>query len=108
MNILIDVLLIALMTVFVIDISGFIDSVEKTLNRWLGTKTVHIPKPFSCSLCSTFWAGLLYLLITNNFTIIYMAYVCLMALLTPVYNNVLLMVRDAMIWIINNIYKIID
>ena len=47
--IIIDILLIHFICVFVIDFSGFIDQIEVVTKR-------NIPKPFSCSLCSVFWA----------------------------------------------------
>lgn len=62
---LIDLLIIACLWVFVLDLSGFIDHLEAGLSRWLGVRC-RIPRPFSCSLCMTWWTGLAYLLIVNK------------------------------------------
>lgn len=65
---ILDMLFITLLIVYVVDLSGFIDSVKSGLSRWLGVRVVRI-KPFDCSLCCTWWALLLYLLIVGRFTL---------------------------------------
>ena len=105
MTLLLDLLIISFIVVFIIDLSGVIDDAERKLGKWLKCKA-RIPKPFSCSLCSTFWLGLLYLLITHNLTIPLIGYVSLLAFLTPTFNNVLLTVKDAILFVINKIDKI--
>lgn len=45
---ILNILLIAVITVIVIDLSGFIQSLESGLSRWLHAPNVHIPRPFSC------------------------------------------------------------
>lgn len=89
-----DILLIAFICVFIIDFSGVIESLEAALKKWVGNPFVHIPKPFSCSLCSTWWAGLIYLLIVGSFTIPNIAYVGLVAAFTPVFLRTLYFIRD--------------
>lgn len=39
-------------------------------------------KPFSCSFCMTWWVCLIYLIATHHFTIPYIAFVCVLAMLT--------------------------
>ena len=63
---IIDLLWIHLIVVLVFH-SGFIDSVDGFINRkW---KPYHLPRPFSCVLCSTFWTSIIYLLIVRYLTI---------------------------------------
>lgn len=45
---ILNILLIAVITVIVIDLSGFIQSLESGLSKWLRIPNVHIPRPFSC------------------------------------------------------------
>ena len=58
-----EILLIAAIVVFVVDLSGFTESWRRPLSEWLRSKTgytiKHFP-PFDCSLCLTFWAGLMW------------------------------------------------
>lgn len=98
---LINLLIIQLLIVFIIDLSGIIEELEKMLAKWLKAHKVHIPKPFSCSLCSTWWIGLLYLIIIGKFTIPMIGYVALLAYLTPVAYNFLLMIKEALLKITN-------
>lgn len=98
----INLLIIQLIIVFVIDISGFIDEgIEPALANILKQKKVKLKKPFSCSLCMTTWIGLIYILIYGSFTITMIGYVFLLAYLTPIAYNFLLMVREALTKITN-------
>ena len=90
-----ELLLITLMIVYIVDISGAIEEmVEPMLARILKVKRVKLKKPWSCSRCLTFWVGMIYLLVTWTISIPYMAYVCLLSMLTPFFNNLLLMLYE--------------
>lgn len=92
--IVLKLLYIALLAVFLIDYSGFIQSLENGLKKWLKMPIApHIPKPFSCSLCSTWWVCLIYLLIVGKFTLEYIALSALMAALTPVFHSAIVFVE---------------
>ena len=70
--VLINLTLITAIVVFIVDISGAVDSLKSGL-KWILTKgkmknSDYQLKPLDCSLCMTFWSGIIYLLITNNFT----------------------------------------
>ena len=57
-----EILLIAAIVVFVVDLSGFTESWRRPLSDWLHRKTGYMIKhfpPFDCSLCLTLWAGLI-------------------------------------------------
>lgn len=97
-----NLLIIQLIIVFIIDISGFIDDgIEPALARFFNRKKVKLKKPFSCSLCMTTWIGLIYILIMGQFNIIMIGYVFLLAFLTPIAYNFLLMIREALTKITN-------
>ena len=106
-----ELLLICAIIIFICDLSGAIDDlvipiVKRVLNI---PKNANISiKPISCSLCMVFWLGLLYLLIHHAFTIPNIAYVCLLAYLTPHLKAILLYIKEFLIWIENKFYKIID
>lgn len=94
---MLNLLIITALVVFVIDISGFVEEMETIIARWLKVKKVHIPKPFGCSLCTTWWTGLIYLLIVGKFTIPWIGAVAMFSFLTPVFQSVMLFVRDFLI-----------
>lgn len=96
---LLNLLILANIVVFIIDTSGFIQEMETLIWKHFFPKyprnAISIPKPFSCSLCSSFWMGLAYLLLTH-FSIPLLGYVCLLAFLTPVFADLQLGMRDLM------------
>ena len=67
--------------VFIVDLSGFVQSVKAGLSRWLGAK-VGSMKPFDCSLCLTWWGGLALLIIDGKFSIEGVAVLSAVSLMT--------------------------
>lgn len=95
MGILVDILIVQAIIVFIIDLSGAVeDMVEPFLAKVFKQPSVRLKKPFSCSLCTTFWLGLLYIAIYGHFTLPYIAYVCLLAWMTPVTKDILILLRE--------------
>ena len=101
---ILDLFVMAVTIVFIIDISGVIDSMEEGLSKWLKGK-VRIPKPFSCSLCSMWWLGLIYLWIYSQLTLVNISIVALFALLTPVISSLLVLVRETLLWVVGKAYN---
>ena len=88
MGAIFNLLILGIVAVFAIDYSGFIQEVENYLTKWFRSPVpLKIPKPFSCSLCTTFWLGLFYLIFANQLTFINLLYLILIAALTkPIYH----------------------
>lgn len=76
-----DLLFLTLIVVYVVDLSGFTDSWLRAFSRWLG-RTVKEFKPFTCSLCMTWWTGIVYLIVTGRFSIPLLAYVAALSFLS--------------------------
>lgn len=97
----IELIAIAFICVIIIDLSGFIQEIESLVTRLLGARRGYfeMPKPFSCSLCMTWWTGLIYLLIMGECTILNILLVLLIAYFTPVFKDILLILRDASAYI---------
>ena len=106
--ILINLLLITTILVFIIDLSGFTQSVQTFLKKWLKTNKDIVIKPFMCSLCMTFWVGIIYALIMHSLTIPILAYIALLAFMTPVIKDILKLIQDFIIAVINAIYNIFN
>lgn len=108
---MLELLFIALIVVFVIDLSGFVPEISKIIWGWIYPKVKYvdwiIPKPFSCSLCSTFWLGIIFLIITHSFSLGMLAYVALLAFLTPAMKELLILVKDSLISFFNVLYELI-
>ena len=104
---MIDLLIIQFLCVFVIDFSGAVDDLLTPLvKRITGARIGRLGKPFSCSLCMTFWAGLLYILLTGHFTLPYLAAVAGLAALTPVTLDIMNLVKDLASAFITFVYRI--
>lgn len=82
MNEYIDILLLSVIVVFVVDMSGWTATVLDALSRWSGRKVKSL-RPFTCSLCSTWWAGVIYCIATHHVDMIHLAAVAIVAFLQP-------------------------
>ena len=104
---IIELILIQLIIVFIIDLSGVVESFKLFLSKILTKGKIQTTnfdlKPFTCSLCSTWWIGLIYLLICHSFTIPYIALVALLSYLTPLSSSILLLIKDLAIFLINKL-----
>ena len=110
--VILNLFLITFIVVFIVDVSGAVDSLKSGI-KWLLTNgkmknSNYDLKPWSCSLCMTFWIGLIYLLCTSNFTISYIACVCLLSASTGLLKDVWFLCEDIIKTIINIFYKVID
>ena len=113
----IDLLILTLITVFVIDISGFFREISKHIYRWIFDNKKEMPEnfdwdyvsiffhPLKCSLCASFWIGIIYILTTGTFTILNFGYVALLSFLTPVLKDILILVKDILTTITNIAFK---
>ena len=106
MNVLLDVIFIQIIVCFIIDLSGFIQSMEEGLSKWTKVRCV-IPKPFSCSLCSGWWINLIYLIITHNFTLPYVVFVALVSFFSKNISGILRWIQELFVKIEDLLYKII-
>ena len=103
---MIHLILIQIICVLLVDVTGVIEDMLTPIVRWLsGTKIGTIGKPFSCSLCCTFWTGLIYLLCTGNFTIVNFTVLLLLACLTPVTLMVYHLAVDLFTRMVESIYN---
>ena len=88
-------ILISIIVVVITDLSGFVDDGLTPLFRKITGNPVGEPsKIFTCSLCQTHWAGLIYLLCTGQLTFASYALVLAIAFMTPVTGSLLFLIRD--------------
>lgn len=104
---LLDLLYLTLIIVFITDISGVVSHIETALAKWLKVRKVSVPL-LTCSLCQTWWVGLLYLLITHNVTLGGIALVALFAYLTTVFKDIIYLTKDILETIVGWVEKTIS
>ena len=90
-----DLFSILIISVIVIDISGFVHSIKVAIGKYLkiSPNSFRI-KPFDCSFCMTFWVSMIYLLVVGRFTLVNIAIVLLLCCLTTPLKNLVMSVRD--------------
>ena len=90
-----DLFSILIISVIVIDISGFVHSIKAAIGKYLGISPNSFRiKPFDCSFCMTFWVSMIYLLVVGRFTLVNIAVVLLLCCLTTPLKNLVMSVRD--------------
>lgn len=107
---MLNLFLITLITVLIIDISGFINSIKFLISKILKIKdyrNIRL-KPIDCSFCMNFWLGIIYLFITSNITLLNLSIVLLLSFSTETLKDVLTMIKDILTKIINEIYTLLN
>ena len=106
--------LIALMVVYVYDITGFPQEMLKVVWRYayktrpfpddLQWKDIHpLLKICECSLCATWWITLIVSIACGWWSLPIMAYCMFLSFMTPVFKDVMVLVRDFIIEMVNTI-----
>lgn len=108
MGTMLNLLFITIIIVYCIDYCGFVQEISKSiwkvLFKGLPYKGWVIPKPFSCSVCLSFWVGLLYIVITG-FSWKMLAFVCLLSWAAPTINDIMILFRDTLVKINDKLYE---
>ena len=102
MKAIVELVLVALITIYVVDLSGFTDTWLKFLSAYKGRKITEL-KPFSCSLCMVWWVCLAYLVITSQLTLSLVAFTALLSFLSIPMGQILVLLREVMLHIINKL-----
>lgn len=80
MKIYIDILLLAVVVVYIVDLSGFSQALLGRLSAFIGRKVTSF-RPFTCSLCMVWWCSLAYALFAGEFSLPVVAYSAVMSFL---------------------------
>lgn len=62
---ILDIIAILLVAVFIVDVSGAVDSLRHVVNKALKREEDAPIPPFDCSLCVTWWASFVYVAVTG-------------------------------------------
>lgn len=106
MNVFLDILLLQVISVCLIDMLGVTDEMLTPLVRRItGSKVGKLGKPWTCSTCMTFWAGLILLIVKGAFALPCLTLLIVTATFTPVTYLLINFLRDAANKIINELYE---
>ena len=106
MNAIIDLILVALVTIYIVDLSGFTETWLSFLSHDKGRKITEL-KPFSCSLCMVWWVCLIYAAIVGNLTIPVVALIALLSFLSIPCGQLLMLIREAILKVINKLMDLL-
>ena len=100
MKTILDLFFLTVIICFIVDCSGFFNFIKKFVasrleGKYKNLKAEDIKIPFiTCSLCSVWWSGLVYLLCTSNFTIPYISVVVFFSLISSNISSFLFLIKD--------------
>ena len=103
MNIYIDMLMVAVITIYIVDLSGFTQSWRGLLARCLHIKEMRSIKPFDCGLCMTWWVCLIYALVIGQLNLYTIAWSALLSFLSIPIGQVLIFLKEWICWVINKL-----
>ena len=103
MNIYIDLFLVALVTIYIVDISGFTDSWRDALAGFLKVNAIKPLPPFDCGKCMAWWVCIFFALFTGHLNMGTIAFSALMSHLSNPIGEALIFIREWMTWIINRL-----
>lgn len=98
-----DLLLVAVVTVYIVDISGFTESWRSLVATKLHISRLRPLPPFDCGKCATWWSCLIYSICVGEFSLTTVAFSAAMSLLSIPIGQLLIFVREGMTWLINKI-----
>ena len=106
MKAIIDIILVALVTIYIVDLSGFTETLLKVISAYKGRKITEL-KPFSCSMCMVWWVCLIYAVIVGNLTIPVVALIALLSLLSVPFGQLLILIREAFLKVITKLMDLL-
>lgn len=106
MKTIIDLILVAVIVIYIVDLSGFTDTWLKVLSHYTGRKITEL-KPFSCSLCMVWWVCLIFSLVAGKCSLPVIAFIALLSFLSVPIGQFLLFVREGILKVVNILMDLI-
>lgn len=111
MSIYIDLLLLAAIVVYIVDLSGFKDTLLNAASRF--TAKHNLPRvkslrPFTCALCSVWWATLIYAACTGDLSLPIITYCAALSFFSNTLSQFLLFIREGTLLLIRKLWESID
>lgn len=91
----INLLLVSLIVIYIVDLSGFTDTVLNVASKLRGRRYISL-KPFTCSLCMVWWTGLVCSLSWGQVSIPVIAYIALLSLFSFPMGKLLLFLQKSL------------
>lgn len=111
MSIYIKLLLLAAIVVYIVDLSGFKDTilaVASAFTRKFGYPPVKSLRPFTCSLCATWWATIIYAWVAGQFTFPVIAYCAALSFFSLTLYELLIFTREGVLFLLRKMQQWIN
>lgn len=105
-NIYTDLLLLAAITVYVVDVSGFTDSWRSLVAGWLKVQKLRDLPPFDCGKCMTWWTCAVYAMCAGYATLPVLAFCALLSLLSEPVGQLMHAVRELLGTMVRMLYTL--
>lgn len=99
----IDLILVAAVTIYIVDVSGFTDSWRSLIASKLHIQRMRPLPPFDCGTCMTWWVCLIYCICTGHLCLETIAISALLSLLAVPIGSAMVCLREWMTWIFNKL-----
>lgn len=105
-----NLFLISICWVLILDIAGFSEEIKRIAGKILRisenlAQNLSL-KPIVCSLCMTWWTGLIYLIVIHKISFLTITLTLLFACFTPQIKDLIFLVQDLITKLFNQISKI--
>ena len=102
-----NLFLISVIWVLILDIAGFSEEIRKICGKILGispslAQNLEL-KPITCSLCMTWWTGVIYLIVIGKISFIYISLTLLFSCFTTTLKDFIFLVQDLITHFFNQI-----
>lgn len=101
MSIFAELPLVAVVVVFIVDLSGFTNSWRTALARFLKVNALRPLRPFDCSLCMTWWCCLAWAAIRGQLTLLTVTESALLAFASVPINSILIFIHEWLVFLLD-------
>lgn len=98
---LVDMLFLAIVIVYIVDLSGFTESWRSALQGMLKLNKLKSIKPFDCSQCLVWWATIIFALVKGFFSLRILAYCALLSFLSIPMGQICIFIREGITYLLN-------
>lgn len=104
MNTYLQMILAALVAVYVVDVSGFTESWRDGLARLLHVKTLRPLPPFDCGKCAAFWTAIVTAAVLRDLSVATVALAALLSLLSLPAGQIMIFIREGLCALVNRLW----